>query len=63
MDSRRRGEPRGEGEGERRRGMEEEKGERGEKKEKKSEVWVPPTMVGIERRYKEWMSAEKLNVD
>ena len=69
----RRGEPRGDGDGgegggggrtEQEEGGVEEKGERVRNKGKKiSEVWVPPVVVGIERRYREWMGAEKLNIE
>ena len=38
--------------------------EGGEKKRKKnSKVWVPHVVVGIERRYRELMGAEKLNIE
>jgi hypothetical protein len=38
-------------------------GTREGKKVKKSDMWVPQPVVGIEMRYREWMGAAKLNIE
>jgi len=35
----------------------------GKEKIKNSDMWVPQHVVGIERRYREWMGVEKLNIE